>query len=436
MPVKDTGNITQPLRVSADSSYLITGGLGMLGIQLSKWLVSQGARHIVLTSRIGLPDRDAWSSVPSDTTLGKRISAIQALEEMGAQVIVVQADVADETAMRQLFAQFGTSLPVLQGVIHAAGVNTNQTVTELDLASWREVLKPKTAGAWILHRLTADLPLDFFVCFSSATSVWGSQGMAAYSAANHFLDQLAHYRHARQLPALTINWGWWAGEGIATSEQVRLFSAVGLAEMPVEKGISALIQLIETNTVQQTVAAVDWSIFKPIYESKRERPFLSRIKLKKSSVVSQPVSKAEDSSLRQKLQAVSQEKQREMLSEHVTQLVSEILGFTSSQSINPRHGFFKMGMDSLMTVQLRTRLEASVDCVLPATIAFEYPSITDLVNYLLEHVLQPTSKIATDLKIDPDTEGSKTTQALEDLSESELLNLLDNELSKIDDLTG
>ena len=435
VPVKDSGNIIQPFRLSADRSYLITGGLGMLGIQLSKWLISQGARHIVLTSRTGLPDRDGWPSVAPDTTLGKRISAVRALEESGAQIIIVQADVADETAMRQLFNQFGTSLPMLQGVIHAAGVNASQTVAEVDVDTWRDVLKPKTAGAWILHQLTVDLSLDFFVCFSSATSVWGSQGMAAYSAANHFLDQLAHYRHARQLPAVTINWGWWAGEGIATSQQMSLFSAVGLSEMPVEKGMSALLQLIETNTVQQTVAAVDWTIFKPIYESKRERPFLSSIKLEVPSEPSKPVLKAEGSPLRQQLQALPTEKQKEMLVLHVGQLVSEILGFTTPQSINERHGFFKMGMDSLMTVQLRARLEASLDCLLPPTIAFEYPTIAELVAYLLAHVLQQDSKAATDAKATAEIQVHKATAPLDALSEDELLNLLDNELSRIEDLT-
>jgi acyl carrier protein len=311
---------------------------------------------------------------------------------------------------------------------------TNQTLTELDLTIWRNVLAPKVKGGWILHKLTTNIPLDFFVCFSSAASVWGSQGMAHYGAANHFLDQLAFYRRAHHLPALTVNWGWWSGKGIATDEQENLFAKAGLSQMPIEKALAALKFLIEIDLTQQVVADVDWAVFKPIYESTRERRFLSRIETPKSRERAISVSKSDNDSILQQLRDASLEKQKEILSNHVSQLVAEILGFGVSQSVNTRQGFFKMGMDSLMTVQLRTRLEASLDCMLPPTIAFEYPSINDLIQYLLNHVLQ-TSDESSDQMETIESNITSGDQQLDSLSEDEVLSLLDSELAKVDDLT-
>ncbi len=186
IPAQNTTAVLAPVQKVADGAYLITGGLGLLGNELGHWLVRQGARHLVLTSRSGLPERAEWDLIPATSLSGQRIANVRSLEQAGAQVHVVRADVADEQAMQQLMDQFGKSLPPLKGLIHAAGTTTNQTVAEMDLNTWQDVLQPKIKGAWLLHRLTANISLDFFICFSSAASVWGSQGMAAYAAAKSF----------------------------------------------------------------------------------------------------------------------------------------------------------------------------------------------------------------------------------------------------------
>ncbi len=434
VPAVQSASVTKPFTLTADGTYLVTGGLGMLGLQISRWLADHGARHLVLTGRSGLPTRSEWASIASDTLAGQRIAAVQALETMGVQVCIASVDVTNETAMRQLFTQFGTTLPALRGVIHAAGTNANQTLADLDLETWRAVLKPKVDGAWILHNLTAELPLEFFVCFSSAASVWGSQGMAPYVTANHFLDQLAQYRRAQHLPALTVNWGWWAGDGIATTEQSNLFAKVGISAMPAEKALAAMAHLIELNITQQVVADIDWRIFAPIYASRRERPFLTELQIRKAEKTGSLTEEEEKNSVLGQLKASSPEKQREMLTDYVRQLTAEILGFEKSRALNTREGFFKMGMDSLMTVQLRTRLEETLNCVLPHTIAFEHPTITQMAEYLAKNVLD-TSDQPTASKAESDASVSETDLELETMSEDDLLSLLDDELSKVDDLT-
>jgi len=434
VPADHSESAAHPFTVTSDGAYLITGGLGMLGIQLSHWLVDHGAKHLVLTSRNGLPDRSEWSSIAPGTLVSQRISAVQGLEETGVQVSVVQADVSDDSAMKQLFVQFGKSLPPLRGVIHAAGTNANQVFTELDLNTWREVLLPKVAGAWILHNLTSELPLDFFVCFSSAASVWGSRGMAPYASANHFLDQLAYYRRVHKLPALTVNWGWWSGDGIATTQQSDLFAKVGLSTMPVGKALAALAHLIESDATQRVVADVDWNVFAPIYESQRERPFLNHIRPQKIDDPARPTTKMERNVFLEQLQAAAPEKHRDMLTDYIRQTTAEILGFDKSRLLNTREGFFKMGMDSLMTVQLRTRLESSLGCSLPPTIAFEYPTISQLAVYMLQDVLHLPAK-TTNSEVTAQPDASVTDPELDALSDDNLLDLLDDELAKVENLT-
>jgi NAD(P)-dependent dehydrogenase (short-subunit alcohol dehydrogenase family) len=181
-----------------DRSILITGGFGALGLAAARMLVSQGARHLVLTGRAG-----------SD---GNR-QALNELEALGASVLAVKADIATPSDVARLFQEIALKMPPLGGVIHAAGVLDDGVVTQQSLARLRRAMDPKVLGAWNLHRHTRDLPLDFFIGFSSVASLVGSPGQANYAAGNAFLDALAHHRRALGLPALSVNWarggaGW------------------------------------------------------------------------------------------------------------------------------------------------------------------------------------------------------------------------------------
>ena len=129
----------------------------------------------------------------------------------------------------------------------------------------------------MLNELVQDLPLDFFVLFSSGASIWGSQGLAHYGAANHYLDSVAYYRSARGLPTLSIDWGWWAGEGMVSGEMAQLFRRAGLQEMPAAQAIDAMSYLLRTGGSQHIVAAIDWDTFKPLYEAYGPQPFLEEI---------------------------------------------------------------------------------------------------------------------------------------------------------------
>ncbi|TJZ49606.1 SDR family NAD(P)-dependent oxidoreductase [Streptomyces piniterrae] len=189
--------------VRPDGTYLVTGGLGALGLHTADWLVSGGAQHLVLVGR-GAPSEAA----------GRRI---REWERAGVQVLVRRADVADSPAVQQLLAELDDSLPPLRGVIHAAGVLDDGSIQRQSAERMRAVMAPKMRGAWNLHLLTQDAKLDFFVLYSSVAALMGSRGQSGYAAGNSFLDALAHHRESLGLTATSVAWGPWSGSGMVAT---------------------------------------------------------------------------------------------------------------------------------------------------------------------------------------------------------------------------
>ncbi|MGW6056096.1 SDR family NAD(P)-dependent oxidoreductase [Streptomyces sp. NPDC055189] len=264
--------------IRPDAEYLVTGGLGGVGLLVAGWLVESGARHLVLTSRTGLPDRHTWDdgSLPPDTA--ERVAAVRALEEQGADVRVVAADVCDESAMHELVTESARGARPLAGVVHAAGLSLGQDLADAEPELFREVLRPKTDGAWLLHEAVADLPLDFFVLMSSVASVWGAAHMGAYTAANQFLDALAAHRRARSLPAATLNWGRWdMVSGLGGRGKPERVAATGFRALDHGTALAHLGSVIARGEGQRIVAEVDWEVVRPLMESQRTRPVLTGI---------------------------------------------------------------------------------------------------------------------------------------------------------------
>ena len=191
----------QSMALRADRTYLVTGGTGGMGLKVARWLVEKGARQLVLTGRSGA------ARVPMED--------VAAIEASGIRVSVRAADAANELQMRTLFAELESEMPPLAGVIHVAGIFDDRVLMGHDWARFEKVLAPKVRGGWNLHELTKDLPLDFFVLFSSGASFLAPVGLGNYAAGNAFLDGLAHYRRSLGLPAVSIDWGPWEKVGMA-----------------------------------------------------------------------------------------------------------------------------------------------------------------------------------------------------------------------------
>ncbi len=386
---RSTLNASEAWSPAPDGAYLITGGLGGLGLKLARWLAERGARHLVLVSRSSLPEHATWADLPDGSDEARRVAGVQALEALGAAVTVVAADVADRSAMETAFDRFGRDLPPLRGVFHTAVVMTEWTLADMPRAGLADMLRTKLDGAHVLDELSRGHDLDAFVLFSSTTALWGVRGMGHYAAANLGLDALAHGRRAAGLPALSINWGTWEEMRVASGADRERFSQFGMKPLPTEQALDMLGRLLgQPDLTQIAVAAVDWALLKPAYEARRARPFLSRM-----GAAPKPRAKEQAlpavSELAQALDGVRPEDRRAAITRVVHGHAARVLGIDAARSIDEHQGLFELGMDSLMSVELKGRLEASAGKPLPSTLTFNYPSIAALAEYLDLEVLAP-----------------------------------------------
>jgi epothilone polyketide synthase E len=409
-PIQDRAE-SAPAACRSDGAYLVTGGLGGLGLRLAEWLAERGARHLVLASRSAGRGKE------------KLPAAVERLESRGFSVSLVPLDVSDVEGVKKLFERFGRDLPPLRGIVHAAGVLTGTPVATLGADGLRAVTRAKVAGGAALDRMSRSHALDFFLLFSSGASLWGSKGLGAYAAANHFMDALAHHRRSLGLPALSVNWGWVEGGGMETPEVADFFRQVGLSPMPAASAFAALERALASGRAQEAIAAVDWGVFRPIYEARRRPSLLEEIGVEAigdgAAAEAPPVV-----SLARELAPLPLDGRRGRVQDHVAAEVARILGMGSASDVDPGTGFFRMGMDSILAVQLRDRLRRSLGCLLPATVAFEYPTVAALSAFLVE-TLWPDEGGAGESSLDSrETDGSRgdpvASRAHRDLSEEEL----------------
>jgi acyl transferase domain-containing protein/acyl-CoA synthetase (AMP-forming)/AMP-acid ligase II/acyl carrier protein len=404
------GSLTAaPLPMQADATYLITGGLGSLGLEITDWMVEQGARNLVLLGR----------SAPSERVQG----LLDRIRERGARIVVVHADVSRQEDVDRVLEEVDRSLPPLRGVLHAAGVLDDGVLLMQDWSRFSSVMAPKVAGAWNLHLGTRDRQLDFFVLFSSAASLLGSPGQGNYAAANAFLDSLAHFRRAQGLPAVSICWGPWAEVGMAAElaeRSSRQWTPEGVTPLQVDRGLEALGRLLGAAGAQVGVLPVDWSRFLTQLPPGHLPPLLAEV----AQGAGGPVAPGEFALLAE-LEAAPAAERRERLVAHVQSQTAIVLGLKPGDLPDPEQGFFEMGLDSLMAIELKNRLAGTVGRTLPATIAFQHPTVAALAQHLLDEVLHlPDCDQEEDLAGAEDLDGS---------SEDELLAMLAEELSQLDE---
>lgn len=372
---------TAAIALDPDAVYLITGGLGGAGLAIARWMVRQGARHVVLMGRRGLPPRETWDSIASDHAAFRQIQTVRELEQLGAEIRIVAADVADRASLATTMKDIRHGGLLLKGVIHAAGVAGSHRLDRISEQELDHVLRPKLAGGWNLHELTASDPLDFFVCFSSASSLLGADGQGHYAAANRSLDALAAWRRSQGLPGLSINWGRWGTAGMLTAEAHAQFAQVGLRPMDPLMAAEAMGRAIASGHSQLMIAAVDWSVFKPLYQARRPRPLLDAITVEERRTA-KASSNEPIGALDAELLASPVHARRDLLANHIERETARVMGAPATRKLDRSAGFFELGMDSLMAVALRGRLQGQLDRQLPKTLAFEHPTIDSLAEFL------------------------------------------------------
>ena len=381
--------------IKSDATYLITGGLGALGLHVAKGLVDQGARHVVLMGRHD----------PSPAVAER----MRQMEEGGARLTAVRGDITRREDVSRILDGIAAGMPPLRGVIHAAGVIDDGVVTELDWSRFESVLAPKVTGAWLLHELTARLPLDFFVLFSSTASVLGSLGQANYASANAFLDALAHDRQSRGLPALSINWGPWSESGMAASVDARdrkRLNSQGFDHLSPEQGVDALVRAFRSSAPQIAVFPADWKKVRTAFPAGTEPKLLTDLlrgatSTRRAHSSSAPATPA----LLAQVEGAPRHKRAGLVQAHVREQVVQVLGLEPTFVVGPQQGLRDLGMDSLMAVELRNRLQRSVGRALPSTLAFDFPTLDALTGYIANEVLAPVEDAEPATKPEPVAEA-------------------------------
>ncbi len=360
----------QSVKFAADAAYLITGGLGGLGLRLAQWMAQQGARHIVLLGRTGLAanGRD------------ERAEPIEALRAQGVRVTIIAADLASPEAMPSVFARFGADLPRLRGIFHAATVVHGAPLAQITASDLLAMLRPKVRGTIVLDALTRNLELDFFVAFSSAAAVLGAKNMAHYAAANQFLDSFAHMRRAAGLPMLSIDWGAWDTMRLAADQERAQFTAGGLPPMPSEDALRILSTWLGSERAQLLVANIHWPTMKPLLEVNRVRPLVARFG---SSAI-------QDGELAYALLNVAADLPPSS-GENREQAILNVVSEEAAGILGMRHGalppadvpLIELGMDSLMAVDLKNRLQKRFAIMLPPNLMFEFPTPAEIAGALV-----------------------------------------------------
>ncbi len=360
-----------------DGTYLITGGLGDLGLFFARRLASSGAGNIVLTGR-----REPREEVK------EKIRAIE--EETGARVQVLRGDVSQTEDVRKILASMDAGMPALRGIVHAAGVIDDGLFRDQTWERYAKVMQAKVAGSQALHEMTVGRSLDFFVFFSSIASLLGLPAQSNYSAANAFMDALAHQRRSMGLPGLSIHWGPWAQIGmvadLAASEEGTRLRRTGTSFMPPELGWQAFEHLLHSGAAEAGVIHVQWDTFAQMLPGGIVPGYLSEL-ISEIGGESGAGGAGSTAGILDSLASTPVNRREEVLLGYLRDQVRQILGMKPNQPVDPSKGFKDVGMDSLMTVEFRNRLQQGLDTTLPSTLAFDYPNLNTLTTFLLEQAL-------------------------------------------------
>lgn len=371
----------RPVRIHAGETYLITGGMGALGLVTAEKLVEQGARHLVLVSR--------------RTVAGEALAALKARLGEGVEVSVLQGDIANATDVARIIEALRQRPQPLGGVIHAAGALADAPVRALTWESMDSVFGSKVYGTWLLHQAVSSLPsLQFFVSYSSVAPILGSVAQANYSAANAFMDGLMHWRARKGLPGLSINWGPWAEVGMAanlSSQIIQSIESRGVKFLKPAAGARALFKVLGGPLAQCMIGEVDWSRFVPAQPVSHA---MFRHLAKGGGAARSTVDV-------EALLRLPKAERETAINDFIRSRIAHVLHFESAQDVEPGARFRELGLDSLMAVEMKNSLETAFRVPLPTSIVFDHPSIPLLAQFIDQRLVpetkEPESRAATEI---------------------------------------
>jgi NAD(P)-dependent dehydrogenase (short-subunit alcohol dehydrogenase family)/acyl carrier protein len=363
------------IRLREGGAYLVTGGLGGIGLALAEQLARSVKARLVLTGRSGLPPRGEWEQrAKGDGAEARRIRAVQGLEALGAEVLVCAADAADEEAMRAAVDAAGARFGALNGVVHSAGLPGAGLLSLKTRDEAERVLAPKVRGTQVLERLLGDADLDFMLLCSSLATAVTSVGQVDYFAANAFLDAWAHHRRpertGRRTRVVSVNWDAWSEVGMAVDTAVPEAMRAGRDEalrmgLSNEDGRGAFLRILAADQPQVLVSTR--SLPERIDEHERE------LAIADETVEAEPERGAHARpSLSTDYVEPETETQRK-----VAGIWADLLGI---DRVGARDSFFELGGNSLLMMQLSVRLRAEFGLSLPIKSLFDTPDVSSLAE--------------------------------------------------------
>jgi NAD(P)-dependent dehydrogenase (short-subunit alcohol dehydrogenase family)/acyl carrier protein len=356
--------------VKPDGCYLVTGAFGGFGKVIANWLVERGARHLVLSSRRG-------ASTPEANAF------VEGLRDRGVAVDIVKADAGSSSDVARLFAEIRATGQPLRGLFHLAMDIDDAPLSALTRERLARVIVPKALGAWLLHEQTLHMPLDCFVMFSSVSSIFGNPAQGNYSAANAFLDSLAHHRRASGLPALTINWGVLGGEGyVARNERVREFLAKqGTSELSPGEVTAVLESSLQAATIQVAAIRVDWAKWRAFFRGMQENPLLERI----FATLEGQENSGVTSDWRNRIDAAPPQEKEAVIAQAVREAVGSVLR-VKAETLRDDQPLTDLGLDSLMGVEIENALEAAVGIALPPASLMRARTVRQIAALIAGHL--------------------------------------------------
>lgn len=384
------------LQLEPNGTYVITGGASGFGLSLAQWLVGKGAGNLVLLSRSGCKSEEDWQM-------------LKELEQQGAKVTLVKADVTNGEAMQQVFDELKTTLPPVRGIIHSAAILDDATLLNMDEARFSRVFDAKVLGAWNLHQASAGQPLDFFLMLSSISAIFGLPGQSNYSAANNFLDKLAHYRQSQGMAASSVNLGvlgMYAGMSKEGGQVINVLANQGWLPLSLRQVTDKLEKIVLEQPAQRMAANLDWKRFREFFPHLQTDSRFAHL-MRNDQTRHAGGAGNGNSALLDQLMAAPADQQVGLLQEKIAESLAKIVG-TSVSKIDCTLSITKIGLDSLMLNQLRNWIQQKVGINYPLMKIAKGPSIAELSTQLLSEIGG-----AATTPVDADTSGIASEQDVE-----------------------
>jgi acyl transferase domain-containing protein/acyl carrier protein len=418
------------LRLRTDRCYLVTGAYGRLGMKIASWLVDCGARHLALAGRRN----------PSEMGDPGLMTQLDSWRDQGITVLAEACDVAQEPQVRGLLSKIESTGRVLAGVVHAAAGFRFSPIMEASRQDVELIFRAKVEGARVLDRCTRECRLDFFVLFGSAAATIGLRNGAVYAAANSSLDAIRAQRQSEGLPVLLAEWGLWGDASAEKQHELieqELIGRSGFQALQHGRALSALGALINAGRTTGMVADIDWAVLGPALEMRGRQALVGGLTAETASATKAP-DLPQDSASVGDLRELSSQERRYRLLDFVGHAVRQVFGMTAQDPLEEDRGLFQMGMDSLMSVRLKRRLEAGTGLRLPGTLTLTYPTISALAEYLDEKLFPTKAKSngVSAMPVKERTEFPSLDQTVDQMNDSEIDAAIAAELAAIQQKLG